>query len=187
MNNLSDNQLSWNIDHTWTLFLDRDGVINERIMSGYVTSIEEFKFLPQVPESISFFSSLFKYVFVVTNQQGIAKGLMEERNLIEIHAYMHEQVKKVGGEITKSYYAPGLVSPKNVLRKPHPGMALLAQRQNRDVIFEKSIMVGDTDSDILFGKNLGMKTVRVQTVEPIKVEADLTVQSLEEFAKWLQK
>jgi D-glycero-D-manno-heptose 1,7-bisphosphate phosphatase len=177
----------WNIDASWTLFLDRDGVINERIMSAYVTSIEEFHFLPGVTTSIAVFSEIFQYVFVVTNQQGIAKGIMTERNLSDIHAYMQSEVEKVGGRINKCYYAPGMASAKNELRKPKPGMAYLAQRQFSSIDFSKSIMIGDSDSDIVFGKNLGMKTVRVATVEPIHVEADFTVNSLEEFAKWIIK
>lgn len=177
----------WGINSEWTLFLDRDGVINERIMSGYVTSIEEFNFIPEVLEAIAVFSAIFKNVFVVTNQQGIAKGLMSESNLIEIHDYMHAEVEKKGGKILKSYYAPGIASAKNNLRKPNPGMALLAQRQFKGVDFDKSVMIGDSDSDILFGRNLGMKTVRVKTIEPAKVEADITVDSLMEFAKLMWK
>jgi histidinol-phosphate phosphatase family protein len=178
---------NWEIDDSWTLFLDRDGVINERILSGYVQKISDFIFLPLVPESIAQFSKIFGHVFVVTNQQGIGKGLMTESNLLEIHSYMQEEVEKKGGKITKAYYAPGIVSAKNELRKPKPGMALLAQRQYIGIDFNKSIMVGDTDSDILFGQNLGMKTVRIKTVEKISVNADLTVNSLNELVKFLVK
>ncbi len=177
----------WKIDDSWTLFLDRDGVINERILSGYVQEVSDFKFLPLVPESITELSKIFGYVFVVTNQQGIGKGLMTESNLLEIHSYMQVEVEKKGGKITKAYYAPGIVSAKNEMRKPKPGMALLAQRQYNGIDFNKSVMVGDTDSDILFGQNLGMKTVRIQTVEKIGVKADLTVNSLNELVKLLVK
>lgn len=179
--------IDFQIDDSWTLFLDRDGVINDRIMKGYVTCIEEFHFLPKVPEAIAALSHIFGKVFVVTNQQGIAKGLMTESNLLEIHTYMEAEVEKKGGKITRSYYAPGAVSPKNVLRKPKPGMALLAQRQFEGIDFKRSIMVGDTDSDMIFGKNLGMKTVRVRTVEPICVEADYTIESLSELVKMFVK
>jgi phosphoglycolate phosphatase-like HAD superfamily hydrolase len=66
-------------------------------------------------------------------------------------------------------------------------MALLAQRQHKGVDFSKSIMVGDTDSDILFGSKLGMKTVRiVSEIETVKVEADLTIGSLFELQKYLE-
>lgn len=171
------------IDHTWTLFLDRDGVINVRKMGGYIQSVEEFEFLPQVPESIAFFSTKVDRIFVVTNQQGIAKGLMTECNLLDIHRYMCEKIETFGGKITACYFAPELKSADVSLRKPNPGMALQAQRDFPEVDFNKSIMVGDTDSDILFGKNLGMKTVRIKTVEPIGIDADFTVESLEELKK----
>jgi len=177
----------WKIDSSWTLFLDRDGVINERIMQGYVRSIEEFTFLPDVPKAISQLSDIFGNVFVVTNQQGIAKGLMTESNLLDIHDYMCREVEKEGGKIVKCFYAPGLESKKNSLRKPNPGMALLAKRQFPGIDFERSVMVGDSNSDILFGKNLGMKTVRIRTVEPITVPADITVESLNDFVKLLEE
>ena len=178
---------NWQIDSSWTLFLDRDGVINERIMGGYVRNLEEFKFLPNVPNAIATLSKLFGNVFVVTNQQGIGKGIMTESNLLEIHAYMQNEVEKCGGQIKKCYYAPGITSPQNQLRKPRPGMALLAQRQHKSVDFKRSVMVGDSDSDIIFGQNLGMKTVRVKTAEPINTEADITVTSLVELANLLVK
>ncbi len=171
------------IDKSWTLFLDRDGVINERIIGQYVKTIEEFIPLPEAIESIAGLSNIFGLVFVVTNQQGIAKGLMTERNLQEIHRSLMNQVEQMGGRLEKCYYAPGLAGSHDHLRKPKPGMALLAQRQHKMVEFSRSVMVGDTDSDIIFGKNLGMKTVRIRTVEPIKVEADLTLESLADFYK----
>ena len=176
---------SWNIDKTWTLFLDRDGVVNDRIMGGYVTKHEEFIPLPGSIESIARLSEMFGLVFVVTNQQGIAKGLMTESNLQEIHRSLMENVKQMGGRLAQCYYAPGMAGPENQLRKPKPGMALLAQRQHKMVEFSRSVMVGDSDSDIVFGKNLGMKTVRIRTVEPIKVEADITLESLTEFYNYL--
>lgn len=179
--------IEWDIDDTWTLFLDRDGVINERIMSGYVRNVEEFKFLPNVPESIAELSKIFGNVFIVTNQQGIGKGLMTESNLSEIHTYMQTEVEKRGGKITKCYYAPGIASPNNQMRKPKPGMALLAQRQFKSVDFRKSVMVGDSDSDIVFGKNLGMKTVRIKTIEPVGVDADFSCSALVEFLQKIKK
>jgi D-glycero-D-manno-heptose 1,7-bisphosphate phosphatase len=177
--------LDWNVDSSWTLFLDRDGVINHRIMGGYVTCIDEFKFLDGVLEAFSHFNHLFSNIFIVTNQQGIAKGIMKERNLLDVHGYMEGEVLKANGKITKSYYAPELKSDENSTRKPKPIMALKAKEEYPSIDFSKSIMVGDTDSDIKFGKNLGMKTVRIKTVEPIGVEADLTCISLKEFSELL--
>ena len=166
----------------WTLFLDRDGVINHRVWGGYVRSVEEFKFLPRVADAISLLSNNFGHIFVVTNQQGVAKGLMTERNLSEIHRFMCAEIEKSGGKITNCYAATELKNDPESTRKPLPAMALQAQKDFPGVDFQHAVMVGDTDSDILFGKNLGMKTVRVKTDEPIGVEADHTVNDLYEFA-----
>jgi histidinol-phosphate phosphatase family protein len=170
--------MKWEIDETWTLFLDRDGVINARNWNGYIERPADFHFLTGVPEAISFFTTKFKYIFVVTNQQGIGKKIMTESNLLEVHRYMTNQLEVVGAMLTKVYFAPALKEENSILRKPQPGMALQAQEEYKDVNFEKSIMIGDTDSDILFGKNLGMKTIRVKSAEKNTVQADLEIDGL---------
>ena len=172
----------WNIDRSWTLFLDRDGVINKRIIGGYVSKINEFEFNPNVVEAIASLTNVFQYIFVVTNQQGIAKGIMTERNVLEVHTYMKNQIHMAGGKVDKCYFAPNKAGVKDDMRKPNPYMALLAKKEFPQIQFDKCIMVGDTDSDIVFGRNLGMKTVLVKTEEKICELADLTVSSLIEFA-----
>ncbi|HIP32134.1 MAG TPA: HAD-IIIA family hydrolase [Crocinitomicaceae bacterium] len=173
----------WDLDHTWTLFLDRDGVINERVFGGYITKVEDFQFIPQTLEAIRKLTDFFHLTFVVTNQQGVGKGLMTERNLLEIHAYMCNEIRREGGRITKCYFAPNLRDAEDDMRKPGPVMGELAKMEFPEIDFKRCVMIGDTDSDILFGKNLGMKTVRIKTEEPIGIEADMTVESLNEFAK----
>jgi histidinol-phosphate phosphatase family protein len=173
---------AWNIDASWTLFLDRDGVINQRKMGGYITSKEAFVFEEGVLDALKIIGDHFHYVFVVTNQQGIGKGIMTESDLIGIHDYMVDEIEKKGGKITHCYFAPELKNDSNSTRKPSSAMALRAKSEFEAIDFEKAIMVGDTDTDILFGKSLNMKTVRIHTVEPIKVEADITVNSLIELA-----
>jgi len=175
------------IDASWSLFLDRDGVINERLMGDYVTRPKDFHFIKQSKNAIVYFSSIFDHIFVVTNQQGVSKGIMTDRNLLEVHRYMIDEIEKAGGKITKCYAATELKDVPNGLRKPNPGMGLLAKQDFPLVDFSKSIMVGDTDSDIYFGKNLGMKTVRIKTIEFIGVEADTTVNSLNDLIKLWEK
>lgn len=176
----------WGISNTWSVFLDRDGVINKRIFGGYVTQISEFEFLPNVEQAIKIFTENFHLVLVVTNQQGIAKGIMTERNLLEIHNYMCDRIYYAGGKIDKCYFAPNLKGADEDLRKPSPAMAHLAKMEFPEIDFNSCVMIGDTDTDIEFGKNLGMKTVRVKTEEPIHIDADLTVESLYEFAKMIE-
>lgn len=177
----------WGIDRTWTLFLDRDGVINERIWGDYIKSLDEFEFRKDAPEALAGLSRFFHLIVVVTNQQGIGKGLMSERNLLEIHNYMCDHVFKTGGKIDKCFFAPNLKGAEDDIRKPSPEMAYMAKAEYPQIDFSRSVMVGDADTDIQFGKNLGMKTVRILTeVEPVNIEADLAVNSLIEFLNILR-
>jgi len=176
----------WHVDGSWTLFLDRDGVINVRLMGDYVKSAEEFELLPGVAKAIAKANTLFSHVFVVTNQQGIGKGIMTERNLLEVHGYCSELLEDENARIDRYYFAPNLASDNSLLRKPNSGMALLAKEEFPSVDFNKSIMVGDSDSDIEFGRKLGMKTVFIDHNGVQKHEtADLTCDSLESFINLL--
>lgn len=173
---------NWNLDKSWTLFLDRDGVINVRLIGDYIKQTDEFELLPGVACSIAKANHLFSRVLVVTNQQGIGKGLMTERNLFEIHAYCSELLKAENARIDKYYFAPDLASDNSDLRKPGTGMAHLAKADFPEIDFRKSVMVGDSDSDIEFGKKLGMKTVFIRHNSTAEHEtADLTCDSLESF------
>lgn len=173
--------MSWNIDKSWTLFLDRDGVINRRIPDDYVREISEFHLLEGVAEAIAKASKHFGYVIVVTNQQGIGKGLMTERNLSDIHRYLQESIMKKGGKINAFYHAPNLAAENHPMRKPGPGMGLAAREEFPAIDFSKSVMIGDSVSDIEFGAGLGMKTVFITTKHPsVDMPVDLSAGSLEE-------
>jgi D-glycero-D-manno-heptose 1,7-bisphosphate phosphatase len=177
--------MNWKIDRSWTLFLDRDGVINVRIPGDYVKNPEEFVFIEGVPESVAVLSEVFGHIFVVTNQQGIGKGIMTERNLEEVHDYMRQILHGVNGRIAQVYHAPALASEGSSLRKPETGMGLKAKEDFPEVDFERSVMVGDSDSDIEFGKRLGMKTVKIGKAEEDRSGADLCFETLVEFKNWL--
>ncbi|MNJ86036.1 D-glycero-alpha-D-manno-heptose-1,7-bisphosphate 7-phosphatase [compost metagenome] len=174
----------WYVDASWTLFLDRDGVINERLIDDYVKDPNEFSLLPGVAKAIAKANKLFGRVVVVTNQQGIGKGLMTERNLLDIHSYCSELLKAENAGIDQYYFAPNLASDNSPLRKPGSGMALLAKAEFPQIDFEKSIMVGDSGSDIEFGRKLGMKTVFIGSDK--HEIADITCDSLESFIKLLE-
>jgi histidinol-phosphate phosphatase family protein len=149
------------IDHTWTLFLDRDGVINERLPDDYVKSWNQFRFIDGVLDAMRIFSEKFSRILVVTNQQGIGKGLMTESELEQIHGLMQQSVTEAGGRIDKIYCSPFLASANHFSRKPSVGMGLKAKREFKDISFRKSIMAGDSLSDLIFGKRLGMKTILI--------------------------
>ena len=92
-----------------TLFLDRDGVINVKLQNRYVEKPEEFKFISGAPEAISKLSKFFKRIIVVTNQQGIGKGIMTIEDLNFLHNYMLIELKKFGVVIDSIYFCPHLV------------------------------------------------------------------------------
>ena len=93
------------IDSSWTLFLDRDGVINERIVDDYVKYIHELKIIEGVPEAIAKFSTLFGRIVVVTNQQGIGRGMMTVDDLLLVHGFIENVIISAGGKIDKFYFA----------------------------------------------------------------------------------
>lgn len=171
------------LDSSWTLFLDRDGVINERIFDGYVTEIDEFIFRKDFLEAIPSLSQRFGRIIVVTNQQGVGKGLMSERNLLAIHNYMVDEIQKCGGRIDAVFAATNLKGSLNDRRKPQTAMGLEAKAKFPEIDFSKSVMIGDTDSDISFGKNLGMKTACLLSDEKISIQADFELKNLTDWIK----
>ena len=173
------------LDKSWTIFLDRDGVINERIFGGYVTRIEDFHFLPGVLEGLQKLAEIVGNVFVVTNQQGVAKNSMSIDDLREIHEHMVKEVANSGGKIDYVFSAVNLKGDLEDHRKPNPFMAHKAREIFPSVDFDKSVMIGDTNGDIAFGNNLGMKTVLVRSKEIVTETPDLCVDSLLNFVNKL--
>lgn len=169
------------VDATWTLFLDRDGVINKRNFDGYITQPEDFIFEASVLTTLPQLAIRFGTIIVVTNQQGVAKKIMSESNLEEVHRYMLKAIKEVGGRIDQVYSATNLKGEPNDRRKPNAAMAEEAKAQYPMIDFKKSIMVGDTDSDILFGKKIGMKTVLIRSAEVTTESADFTIDTFSEL------
>lgn len=172
------------INKDWTLFLDRDGVINVRIIDGYVTKIEEFEFLPNVIEALKIFKEKFKYIIVATNQQGVGKGIMKFEDVETVHQFMAQQVADNSGRIDKVYFCPQLKSVPDNYRKPSPKMAYFAKNDFPDIDLSKSIMIGDMNSDIEFGKNAGMKTIFIGDNE-LNLTPDDRFETLYDFAKTL--
>lgn len=172
-------------DNSWTLFLDRDGVINARNFDGYITKPEEFIFTNHFLECIPILSKIFSKIIIVTNQQGIGKNIMTERNLSDVHSYMLDCLDKVGGRIDFVNYAGELKTDSKNRRKPKPNMALEAQKKFPEIDFKKSIMVGDTDSDLQFGMNLGMKTIAISSKEVLTTKADFEVADFKQLLKIL--
>ncbi len=179
-------KLPFTVDKTWTLFLDRDGVINLHYPNDYVKHWNEFIFLENAVSAICNLSRFFKRVIVVTNQQGVGKGLMTQQDLDFIHEEMRKEIRKHGGNIHAVYAATGLAAPENKLRKPDTGMAIQATKDFEGLDLHKSIMVGDSITDLQFGRNAGMKTIFVGNINDLDTSlqhfADASITSLHELA-----
>ena len=157
------------IDKTWTLFLDRDGVINHEKYKDYIHTWDEFYFYDGAKEAIAMFSKKFKYIIVITNQRGIGKGVTKIADVEFIHKKMSAQIEKAGGRIDAVYFCP-VVDDASPDRKPNPGMGLKAVKDFPDIDLAKSIMIGNTLSDMQFGRSLAVKTIFLPTTRP---EVDL--------------
>ena len=180
-----------NIDKTWTLFLDRDGVINKKIENNYVRKWDEFEFLPGVLEAIKIFSNTFGRIIVVTNQQGIAKERMTEDELTQIHEQMVKEIEKNGGRIDAIFYAPYLKEINHIDRKPNVGMALKAKKKFPEINFKKAIIAGDSQSDMEMGARMNMIKILINNDISIAQKqpklVNFTYKSLYDFSFVLNK
>lgn len=141
------------------LLLDRDGVINVLRPNDYVKDWSEFEFLPDVKETLALWSKKVQYIFVVTNQRGVGKGLMTEAKLLEIHKQMCQEIEEAGGRIDKIYYCTS-VSEEDFRRKPNIGMFLEIMTDYPDIQKDKILMIGDSESDMQFARNCGIQGIR---------------------------
>lgn len=167
----------------WTLFLDRDGVISQRLPGDYVRKWEDFRFIGGVDESWKIFSGVFGRIIIVSNQQGVGKGLMTEQELHEIDRKMKLEIGNSGGRIDAAFYCTSLASANDPDRKPGIGMGLKAQALFPEIDFAKSVMVGDSESDMEFGKRLGMVTVFIGPDSDRVNNADYFFNSLLSFSQ----
>jgi len=173
----------------WTLFLDRDGVINKKLPDDYVKCWDEFEFLPGVLEALAVLRKYFGRIVIVSNQQGIGKGIMTEPDLKAIHHQMLREIEQNGGLIDAIYFCPDLENNRSRDRKPESGMAMQAQQDFPDIEFKNSVMVGDALSDMDFAGKLGMVAVYLgadkQLIENNKNKIDYVFYNLKEFADFL--
>ena len=145
-----------------TIFLDRDGVLNQKMPEGsWVTSWTEFQTLPGVPEAIGRLNRAGMRVIVVSNQRGIALGLFSSADVEAIHASFRNLLKEHGAHVDAFYFCPHDKGQCNC-RKPLIGMFDQAQRDFADISASTSAMIGDSLSDVEFGRRLGMLTVFIQ-------------------------
>lgn len=176
------------VDKSWTLFLDRDGVINVDKHGSYIFTVDEFVFTEGGPTLFKKLAGVFGHIIVITNQRGVGRGLMTEETLQAIHKKMVQDIEKAGGRIDGIYYCTA-INNDHPLRKPNPGMARQATADFPSIDLSRSIMVGNNLSDMQFGRNAGMHTVFIKSTRPDQTfphpDIDLIFENLEGFAKAL--
>jgi D-glycero-D-manno-heptose 1,7-bisphosphate phosphatase len=151
------------------VFLDRDGVINEKPEADhYVGSWNEFRFLPNIADWIRIFNALDYLVIVITNQRGIARGIMRQESVDEIHGRMLLAFAGLGARIDDVFVCPHQENACDC-RKPKPGLVFRAQAK-WDIDIERSLMIGDTDDDANLAAVCRMRFLRADghgRLEPI--------------------
>ena len=142
------------------IFLDRDGVINKRLVGDYVKSPEKFELLPGVKDALKRLKKMGYLLIVVSNQQGIGKGIMTDRDLERVNRYM----LKLLPEIDDVFYCTELEENNPWCRKPRPGMLLEAIKK-WDIDPFSSWIIGDSESDMIAGKAVGCRTILIGNKE----------------------
>jgi histidinol-phosphate phosphatase family protein len=144
------------------VILDRDGtLIVDRV---YLNDPEQIEYLPGVFEALRLLRDHGFKLFVATNQSGVPRGLVDVRNLDEIHARIRAKFAAEGVDLISFHSAPYMTDNDHHLRKPNPGMLLEAARwYNLDL--SRSWMVGDRMSDVEAGHRAGCRGALIGTFE----------------------
>jgi len=153
-----------------------------------VKSWDEFVFLPGVPDALALLGEFFGRIVIVSNQQGVGKGIMKEEDVRAIHVKMCAEIERHGGRIDKIYFCPDLAGDNSPNRKPQPGMAFLAKSDFPEIEFKRSVMAGDSDSDMEFAAGLGMVGVYIgdsSHLDNNKCKIDFVFNNLKELADFI--
>lgn len=145
-----------------TVFLDRDGVINEKAPEGdYVRRTEDLKMLPGAAAAIARLNRAGLRVLVVSNQRGVALGLYSAEEVRAMETALANLLAAEGAHLDGFYFCPHDEGACNC-RKPAPGLFHQAKADFPEIEEAESVMIGDSLSDIEFGRGLGMRTVFIE-------------------------
>lgn len=167
------------------IFFDRDGIVNHRLIDDYVKSVSEFVLLDDFIALFKQIKELGYLAILITNQQGIGKGLMNINDLKEIHDFMQNQIfANTGYHFDDIYYCSDLAASNSFRRKPNPGMILEAI-EKWNINPEKSWFIGDSKSDAKAGNAANVNTILIGNFE--NDLADLIFPNLDQLNKKLDK
>lgn len=139
-----------------TVFLDRDGTINRRIVGDWVSREEDFVLLPGVGETLAAWQRAGLRLIVISNQRGVEIGRLTAADVDRMHAYMASLLRPFGVRLDAIYYSPTGSGPR---AKPAPGMLLDAKRDFPEIDLGSSVMIGDALRDCAAGAAAGCKTI----------------------------
>lgn len=168
-----------------TVFVDRDGTINESPPQGeYLTSADSVRLIPGAAEAIRTLNAYPAKVVVVTNQRGIALGKMTEADLTAVNERIEAELGRAGARLDGVLHCPHHAGSCDC-RKPEPGMLLRAVGEIEGVEIEGAAMVGDSAIDVEAGRRLGLTTVRIGRSARSDPEPDAEGADLLEAVEWL--
>lgn len=153
------------IGHRPALFLDRDGVINERIVNGYVTDWQAFQFVEGAVSVLRDLARLRLPILVISNQSGVGKGSFSRGALRQITQRFVAAVERRGGHIDGVYYCPHRPDEGCPCRKPRPGLLLRAARDWR-IDLGASVMIGDATTDVQAAQAAGCRSILIDSGLP---------------------
>jgi histidinol-phosphate phosphatase family protein len=143
------------------IFLDRDGVINKKPPKAeYVKNWNEFEFLPGAIEALELLTKNGYQIYLISNQAGIARGVMTEHDLKNIHDNLQRELHKHGANIDGMYYCPHGWNDNCDCRKPKPGMLFQAAGEHH-LDLTKTVFIGDDERDLEAGNAAGCKTILI--------------------------
>ncbi len=155
------------------IFLDRDGTLNPD--PGYIASLADFNFYDFTLEGLKLLASAGQRFCLITNQSGIARGLIKRSDLVEIHDFIRESFAENDIPLLAIYYCTDHPDQATDYRKPGPGMFLTAAK-DFNLNLKNCIMIGDSGKDVEAGFKLGMDTMLVLTGDGAQTEKSLPQQ-----------
>ena len=142
------------------VFLDRDGVINEK-RNDHVKSINEFKIFSGVGNAIKLLRNKGYLVIIITNQSAIGRKIISEKKLDEIHTELKNYLNQHDAYVDSIYYCPHTPEENCNCRKPKPGL-LIKATSDFDIDLEKSYFIGDSESDLNAAKEARCKGILLE-------------------------
>lgn len=174
------------------VFLDRDGVLNEYLPGAYVRNVDELRLIPGVAEAVRRINDAGVPVVVISNQQGVGKGLMTPDDLDTVEREMRRLLAESEAKLDRCYYCTDLKSANSPRRKPEPGMFLEAAEE-MGIDLSKAVMVGDSATDIAAAHAAGVGSaillltgsISVYTAGDITPEPDAVFIDMNTAVDWI--